>query len=398
MANDRVRRAAAILVVVLVAAALLFHSLRPGDAPTAPSPPDRFDTPAAAMGYAPGYNAGDHGATDTLTDLEVTRLTIRGLPTPGCEQRVREREERAAALDIGGAGQAAVAELQHSGDTEHRLAAALMSPDRKQLQQLLDRVLREDPGNRVAHWKNLENCHALGAECDRTAVEAALLAADGANGLAWIDVASARIREERWAEAEAALRRAAVAPRFDSYFMEYALLIERGLAATAEMNYRERMVAGMGYAAATWIPAYGELTRHCSTEAEGYRLPPDLCFEVGEQMAGNSSELLAALIGKSVQQQAAARLGDERLAGQLEREKQGIRDAVLRGGALSGAHVLMQNDTAVMQRYVDTFQAHGEIRAAEVAIAEARRLREDPNYDQCNFVGDPDFELPLRTP
>ena len=398
MANDRVTRAASIFVVALAAAALLFHYLRPGDAPTAPSPQDHSDTLAAATDDASGDNAGYNGEADALTDLEVTKLTIRGLPTPGCEQRVREREARAAALDIGGAGQAAVAELQHSGDTEYLLAAALMSPDRKQLQQLLDRVLREDPGNRVAHWKNLENCHALGAECDRNAVEAALLASDGANGLAWIDVAAARIREERWAEAEAALRRAATAPRFDSYFMEYALLVERGLAATAEMNYRERMVAGMGYAAATWIPAYGELTRHCSAEAEGHRFPPDLCFEVGEQMAGNSSELLATLIGKSVQQHAAERLGDEQLAAELEREKQGIRDAVLRDGALSGAHVLMQNDTAVMQRYVDAFRAHGEIRAIEAAVAEARRLRDDPDYDQCNFVGDPNFELPPGTP
>lgn len=392
-------RAAAIFVVVLViATALLLPHLRRSDAVTPPPPADDVDTLVAAMDDAPGVKAGGTGDTGELTELEITTLTVRGLPTPGCEQRIREREARAAALNIGDAGQEAVAILQHSGDTEHALAAALMSPDRKQLQQLLDRVLLDDPGNRVAHWKNLENCHALGSECDRTAVEAALLAVDSANGLAWIDVASARIREERWEEAEQALRRAAVAPRFDSYFIEYALLIERGLAATSEMDYAERMVAGMGYAAATWIPGYGEITRRCSDEADGYRIPADLCFEAGEQMAGNSRELLATLIGKSVQQHAAARLGDEQLARELEREKQEIRDAVLRDGAFSGAHVLMQNDSAVLQRYVDTFLAHGEIRAIEVAVAEARRLREDPDYDQCNFVGDPDFELPPVTP
>ena len=157
--------------------------------------------------------------------------------------------------------------------------------------------------------------------------------------------------------------------------MEYALLIERGLAATSEMNYAERMFAGMGYAAATAIPAFGELSRRCSAEAEGYRLPADLCFEVGEQMAGNSRELLTTLIGKSVQRDAASRLGNEKLAAELEREKQETSDAALRDGADSGAWVLMQNDAAVMQRYVDTFLAHGEIRATEVAIAEARRLR-----------------------
>lgn len=322
----------------------------------------------------------------------MTARTIRGLPTPGCEEQLEKRRARAEALELGNIGQEAVAILQHSGDTEHVLAAALMSPDRRQLQALLDRVLARDPGNRIAHWKNLENCHARGSECDRDSVEAAAIAADNANGLVWIDVAAARLREERWQEAEGALRRAAVAPRFDTYFMDYALLIERGLAATSEMDYTERMIAGIGYAAAGAIPAYGELTRRCSGEAEGYQIPVDTCFELGEQMARHSPELMSTLIGKSLQRVAATRRGDVHLAEALVREAQQLRHAVQRASAESGALVLLENDAAVLQRYVDMFLAHGEIRAAEHLVAEAQRLREDPDYDQCNFVRDRAFE------
>ena len=292
----------------------------------------------------------------------------------------------------------AVATLRHSGDTEQLLAAALMSTDRKELQELLDRVLVDDPGSRVAHWKNLQNCNAMGSDCERRSVEAAALAVDSANGLVWIDIAGARMREKRWQEAEDALRRAAAAPRFDSYFIEYALLVERGLSATSELGYTDRMIAGIGFAAAMAIPGYAGITQRCTGETGGYEIPAEICFELGKRMAGNSRELIAILIGKSVQQDAASRLGYDRLARELQREQNELRDAVLRDNADSGAPVLLQNDATVLQRYVDTFAAHGEIRATEALVAEARRLREDPDYDQCNFVGNPDFELEPMVP
>ena len=325
--------------------------------------------------------------------LDTDRITART-----CKERARERLKRSRELDIPNIVLDAVASLQQSGDSEHVLAAALMSSDRKELQAILDRVLSEDPANRVAHGKNLENCRAVGSECDRRAVEAAVIAVDSANGLVWMDIASAHMLEDRWDHAEDALRRAAVAPRFDTYFMEYALLIERGLAATSDLSYTDRMIAGIGYAAAAATPAYGEVTRGCGGEVVGFSLPADVCFELGEQMARNSRELLAMHIGKHIQQDAARRLGDEGLARQLGREKQALQDAALHASADSGAQVLLQNDATVLQRYIDTFLAHGEIRATEALVAEARRLREDPDYDQCNFVGNPDFERQPTAP
>ena len=371
------RRLAAVLVAALIVAAVL---VLVRDSDVAPEPQDD----AGAMPTrAP--------EPDHATELDIAAKTIRGLPTPGCEKRARQRPEHSRELDVANIGLDAVAQLQQSGDTEHLLAAALMSTDRRELQELLDRVLIADPTNRVAHWKNLENCHALGSECDRPAVEAPVLAVDSVNGLVWIDVAGAHMSNEHWEAAEDALRRAAAAPRFDTYFMEYALLIERGLAATTELGYTDRMVAGIGFAAAAATPGFREMTRRCTGEADGYVIPADICFELGAQMARYGTEVLTVLIGKSVQRHAASRLGNERLSRELDSEKQQIRDAVLREGADSGAHVLLQNDAGVLRRYIETFVAHGEIHATEALVAEARRLREDPDYDQCNFVGRPDF-------
>lgn len=385
------------LVVALGIAAVVALVRDAGPGPGAPVM-DGAGPGVADAGVAAGAVPSAVPEPDDATARGPIATTTRRLPVPGCEERARRRLERSREFDLTRIGQNAVAILQESGDTEHLLAAALMSTDRTVIQELLDRVLIADPANRVAHWKNLENCHARGSDCDRRAVEAAALAVDGANGLVWIGIASALMGDERWDEAELALRRAAVAPRFDSYFMEFALLIERGLAATSEMDYTERMVAGFGYSAATAIPGYSQMTRRCTGEADGYLLPADTCFELGEQMARYGTELLAVLIGMSVKRHAASRLGNEELARKLESDTRRIRDGVLQERVDSGAQALLQNDAALLRRYVDTFVAHGEIRATEALVAEARRLREDPGYDPCNFVGNPAFRPEPEVP
>lgn len=325
------------------------------------------------------------------SELKVIELLIRGLPIEGCEPRSPwEREpsndeEWRTLLDSAGE------KLALTGDPDLLLGAALLDADEASRWELVSRALKALPGNQVALWHQLHHCYQVG--CDRDAIETAAIAADESNGMVWLEIASDRIRRGAWPEAESALRRAISSTGFDAYFIEHAMIVERGLAATTDLDYTNRIMAGIGVSAALAIPAFGDVSLACRSGENDGLIWIDLCEELGVKMAGDSRELISVLVGYGYRRAAALRAGDPVKADQLEQESSRIQSDLLKAQARSGAQALLENDPAVMQRYVEYFRAHGELQAVDLLIEDARRLRADPTYDQCNFVGNPDYGL-----
>ena len=325
------------------------------------------------------------------SELEILELLLGGLPTEGCEppspgDREQPSDEVWRAL-LDSAGE----QLALTGDPDLLLAAALLNDDEKERWALVDRSLAIAAGNPVALWHQLHHCYQVG--CDVETIERAMITVDESNGMVWLEIASDRIRKGAWDEAESALRRAVDAPRFDTYFMDHAMAVERGLAATTDLDYTERVVMGIGISAALAIPAFGDALQACKSGGNDELIWIDLCDELGAKMFSDSRELISTVIGQSYREVAALRAGDRAKADQLKQEARQVFNDVLRAQADSGAQALMANDPAVLQSYVEYFRAHGELKAVNLLVEDALRLRADPTYDQCNFVGNPDLGL-----
>ena len=325
------------------------------------------------------------------SELKVIELLIRGLPVEGCEPRSAGKREPPTDEEWRTLMDSAGEELALTGDPDLLLGAALLNADEASRWELVSRALQVSPGNQIALWHQLHHCDQV--DCDRDAIETAAIAADESNGMVWLEVASDRIRRGAWSEAESALRRAVSSTGFDAYFIEHAMIVERGLAATTDLDYMNRIVAGIGVSAALALPAFGDVSLACRSGENDGLIWIDLCEELGVKMAGDSRELISVLVGYGYRRAAAQRAGDPVKADQLEQESTRIHADLLEAQARSGAQALLENDPAVMQRYVEYFRTHGELQAVDLLIEDARRLRADPTYDQCNFVGNPDYGL-----
>ena len=317
---------------------------------------------------------------------ELIDLMTHGLPIEGCDKFSGTQLESGREEEQKEEIRKAVQLLSVSGDPEYLIGAVFLDAlhENGTSHPLLEKATRQLPNHPVALWHKLQHCRGTG--CERSATVRALTQADPTNGLLWIEVASEHIRSGNSGEAEAALRRAIASQRFDDYFMDYVTLIERALAATTELDYAQRVVYGIGIAAAVAIPGYGDVFNACKSETNDPATWSPMCDELGRSMTNRSSNLLSTMIGYGFREAAATRVGDAARHAELQLAADQMRERYLYRQTRVGAHAVLLNDHAVLQRYVDTFRAHGEMRAIDNLVDEAIRLRADETYDQCNFV------------
>jgi len=280
------------------------------------------------------------------------------------------------------------AALKDSGDAEHLAAAALLSGlDSGDVQvSLLARAAQQDPGSPLVAWTRLLVCMgSSGKNCEVEKAAANTIDIDGGNGAVWFELAVLRLRQGDAARAARAARRAVAAPRFDSYYIDTILLIERALSTFGDSAYADRIASGMRIAAVL-SPDYGEFSIRCRQLDSSDGMWIELCDQIGARMFSESASLRDQVNGISLQKVAASRTEDERLVAaaaareaEYNRHIQHLLDS-------ADELALLENDETVFRRYVDNFATYGEMEAQVRLQAEAQRLRDSPDYDQCNFV------------
>ena len=278
--------------------------------------------------------------------------------------------------------------LAETVDADYLLAAALLSqslgPDRSL--ELLVRAAEIAPQNRLVAWNRLTKCpSAQSIRCDRESIEAKAISVDGSNGAVWAELAMRRVGKRRNSEAIAAIRRAIAAPRFDSYFIDHVTVLELALASRNDLSYRQRYFMAMGYSAALAVPSY-RITKHCETVAESVGVWVELCDQLGAKMFADGRTLLDQAIGRALQKIAAGRSGDDEWIERSTADYEAFREQYQKLIADRNSQALLENDEVVLRQYVENFATYGELEAQYRLKAEAQRLREDPDYDQCNFV------------
>ena len=292
--------------------------------------------------------------------------------------------------------EAAVDTLTTSSDPDLLFGAALLAKGMAQFEDteewdeealLLNRARAIAPEHRALTWHTLNDC--ANRTCDRVAVETDAIRVDGDNGHVWLQIASTSIGEDRWEDMEAAFERAASAPRFDTYFMDFAVAIEQALGASSDLSYVDRITVGIGHAAAIALPYLGAVAEVCAADGVPASISTDVCDDLGRQMTASGRDILTVAIGYELRRMAAERDGNSARATRFSREKKAMNDEWVDALTNADGYALLANDPAVLQRYVENFLVHGEMRAIDLVVVEAQRLKADPTYDQCNFVQRP---------
>lgn len=284
--------------------------------------------------------------------------------------------------------QTLAAELNGSDDAEHLLAAALLGGFGTPGAQLalLNEASRMAPSDALVAWNRLKVCRELnGATCDLREIETNALQVDGDNGAVWMEVAMLRLGEGRHNVAAEAVRRAIAAPRFDNYFIDHAVVIERALAIRGDRSYAERVFMGIGVAAASSV-SYYRMTTECEALAGDGGVWLELCDQLGARMSVEENTILDQAIGRAIRKIAAAQSGDEERIEKLTTDYEAFRSFY--GGLLNdrSRQYLLENDEILLRQYVENLSTYGELEAQVRLKADAQRLLNDPDYDQCNFV------------
>ncbi len=94
-------------------------------------------------------------------------------------------------------------------------------------------------------------------------------------------------------------------------------------------------------------------------------------------------------IGLALRRNAAQNGTDDRGKKEVAQMTRNFSSSFYRFGSNRAAQNLLANDERVLQDYLNNFRAHGELAAQQMLKKEADRLQGLPDYDQCNFAGNP---------
>lgn len=281
--------------------------------------------------------------------------------------------------------------LASTNDAEFLLVAAMlrMNDDASTSKVLFNRADELDPANPLIAWNRLLSCSEYNdANCDFETIRADAISVDKENGAVWMAIATEYLKAGNDEMALNAIRRAGTASRFDEYWSEQIALFERGFAATTNWTYQERVSSAIGMAAALILPMPPILER-CKVSVDDDAVWAELCDQLGQKMYEDGRTMLTRSLGlvmrESVYTVATSPVGSARVS-ELRSELRRDTKDLLRDRAVSN---LMWNDERVLRSYLENMAAYGEIQAMTIVHEEAARLAADPDYDQCNFAGNP---------
>lgn len=276
--------------------------------------------------------------------------------------------------------------LQDTDNSEYQLAAVLLNAwdDPPLAMNLLQQSVAQQLNDPVLVWTALIICGQRPAlNCDLGALEETAIDADSDNGAMWVQVAGLRLSAGDDEGAVDALRQAISAPRFDSYYDEQIMLVERGLAVSSNLSYSERVFSALGTASVIPI-ALDSLTARCKSGTAG--VWPELCEQLGSRMTTDSGNTLTKMIGMELRKIALTNQSDQKGLTDLARERDALRQS--RGSIEKNNEMLnlMMNDELVLRNYLENLEVYGEGEALQRIFAEMQRLKNSPEYDQCNFA------------
>lgn len=358
------------MVIVLVGIVLLASQLIPDKdkEPAQPvSPPEVSQDPTIEA----------REKTSLLGELQVLAFE-RSLVLRSCANAGDEKSDAEKIAELEQLQQQVFSALQASTEAEHLLAMASINwrGRREDSLQLVAKAAALDPRDPLIAARLLELCKEVDT-CGRARAEAErnLIAADKANGLAWVQVARSRLQRNDETGALEAMQQAVAAAEVNNHFVEYVLLFDRALAASTGMAPNERMMAAMSFGAGAFSDYY-MISKDCEEHALQSAEWLNLCLRLGERFEQDGKTFLTQAIGLGMQAQMLELGGDSREFEAVnlrkerhERDMHALSERTWRAEELG--------DATVFRRYVEAFSTAGE-RAAMEYLAEVVEERLPP--------------------
>ena len=275
--------------------------------------------------------------------------------------------------------------LAQSDDAENRLVAALLGTadaEPTTYAELHD-VLDLEPRNPLIAWNYVEYCSDRYARCGLAPalVEQRALLADPSNGALWAKIAAKRFERGNRAGALEAMRQAATASQFDSFWVDHILAFERALRVVPNPNRRNGPIDAIGFVAA--LPSSEvEIVRTCKKEAPRSPQWMDACLAYGKRLERDSRTLINQMFGLSIQRNVMESAGDPVPLMRVQDVEIRIKEYT-RQFADASMNAMLVFDESLAWRYVELIQAAGEVEAMRQIRVEVDRLLASPEYKPC---------------
>ncbi len=281
--------------------------------------------------------------------------------------------------------------LAATENAELVLAAALLLPleEFDRADEYLAQASKLSPNSRLVSWNQLLACTGSNdRDCDVAAVHSRAVALDGSNGAVWMKITSDHLAADKEELALDAVRRAIAAPRFDEYWIDHVMLLERAFAASTDWPLADKVIKAIGLVAAMPLPVM-PLYDKCRKLGKDAAVWLELCDQLGQKMFDDGRTIITRGIGLGLRNVAADLALNPGRRARVSRLKREFSESYSKLIGQREAANLLFNDEHVMHDYLDNFATYGEFEALTRLAAEVSRLKASPDYDQCNFISNP---------
>ncbi|MDJ0940658.1 MAG: hypothetical protein QNJ00_12935, partial [Woeseiaceae bacterium] len=272
--------------------------------------------------------------------------------------------------------------LTESGNTELVLAGAMLSGAESPFDAIerTQLAMQLGPQHPLVLWQAAELCsrEQQGEFCGDPTLRLNSEQILGRNGAYWSKIAAGRIQRGEKEAALAALKRAAVEPQWDDYWIERVMLLERALAVGSDVSYALRITEAMTVTAGDDGLELSLMTRACRRFiAEGEEWL-GACTGFGNRLVA-SRGLLHQVQGYELLRNIYKRQGDDYKLAEVSADLDELKIALeeIEEADFTG----LMTDDRIAALFIDEHAANGELAAIRQMAEETRRIKSDPDYD-----------------
>lgn len=283
--------------------------------------------------------------------------------------------------------------IRSSVDPELILASAaidkLSSPE--QSIQSIRRIGGEKANSPVAIWTLMGLCEQRpSVECDYDAIERNVRLNHSANGAFWLGMAGSMLTDGRDDAAFDAISQALAAPTYDNYFNDQLLLLERGLAASTNLSFAERVFYSVEFAFAA-PPGIVQVMKKCQVALAGRW--SEQCDQLADQLINYDHDVFANGLGFELKKGILEARNDTEALAQVERRMRALASIIEDEENIREMANALLNDEILLRRFLENLESAGELAAFEKLTDDIERLKTTDGYERCNFVTNPYMRL-----
>lgn len=203
---------------------------------------------------------------------------------------------------------------------------------------------------------------------------------DKDNGAFWYSIASIKAKRNDTKGFLEAMQTANQRQYFNDYYFEVIELIEQSYAQASSIAFTDRLVSGIGVAAAKQS-TLNSIIEYCKKLSHESLLVSDSCHQLGLNLEKHSKTFFSQLMGLALQKLYREYQKDEQ---GLKRINKKIEQHYLeQSKGLPSASSLMMHDEKLARDWLDTAIARGEKAATAQLVNDALLYSKNSDYNPC---------------